>query len=200
MDKSNEIKQFKQAINYFKYLILDKLPSICWVAGGSCRDYFSLGYAKSDIDIYFPNSSELEKAKKWFLDNKGEIKFENNRLIVFHYEKYKFELIKIYFSSPEETIEQFDFTVCCCAVDKVKIYYHDTFFIDLAKKRLVINKLLFPLSTLQRLQKYIIKGYLICNGGLLEIAKAIQLLNLNEPKQNHLEFYPDGTPKFVRFD
>ena len=41
---------------------------------------------------------------------------------------------------------------------------------DLAKRSLVINSLPYPLSTVQRMQKYIKKGYTICNGGLLEIA------------------------------
>ncbi len=55
-------------------------------------------------------------------------------------------------------------------------------------------------STMQRLQKYFNKGYWICNGGILEIAQAINKLDLSDPEQNNIEYYPDGTPRFVRID
>ncbi|MEW6171294.1 MAG: hypothetical protein AB1472_07050 [Candidatus Omnitrophota bacterium] len=194
------IAQLQLAIDYFGYLFLNEIPCKCWVAGGAVRDYFSLGYITTDIDIYFPSDEEFQKGKIWFIDNGGEIKFENERLMVIYYKKHKFELIKMFFESPQQTIDQFDFTVCCGAISKDSVFFHNTFFIDLAKKRLVVNNLPYPLSTLQRLQKYIKKGFTICNGGLLEIAKAIQKLDLDNPSINHIEKYPAGTPKFVRLD
>lgn len=180
---------------------LKKIDVSCWIAGGALRDYFSIGYPQSDIDVFFPNNDEYEKAKKCLLfHTQGNIEYENEKICVFIVNKHRFELVKIFFPTPESTITEFDFTVCCCAVDTKDVYMHEDFFADLAKRRLVVNKLPFPLSTLQRLQKYIRKGYSICNGGLLDISKAIAGLDLTRPEVNTFEFYPDGSPRFVRFD
>ncbi|MFA5790685.1 MAG: hypothetical protein WC976_06465 [Caldisericia bacterium] len=195
------IKQLQAGVNYFGNLILNDLPAKCWIAGGAVRDYFSGEKMSSDIDIYFPNEKEFEKARKWLNRGKGYKKiFENSRVLSVLYKKRKYDLVKVYFPNPQETINNFDFTVSCFAVDKEQVYTHETAFIDLAKRRLVINKLPFPISSMQRLQKYILKGFLICNGGLLEIAQAINSLDLRDPRQNSIEFYPNGEPRFVRLD
>lgn len=192
--------QLENAVNYFKYLILDDIKDVnCWVAGGSVRKYFSNEKGTTDIDIFFPNKKEWEKAKNILNDN-SKLVFENNKTYKIKYKKYYVDLVKTFFSDPNECIKNFDFTVCSAAVDKDTVYYHPTFFIDLAKKVLVINSLPYPISTLQRLQKYILKGYIACNGTLLEIAKAINNLDLDDPKQNNIEFYPNGDVRFIRFD
>lgn len=191
----------EECIKYFKWLILDDLKDcVCWVAGGAIRDFFSIGHLSSDIDLYFPDQGNYEKAKNVFLMNKAQLVFENEKISSWIYKKHRYELIKIYFPTPYDTICHFDFTVCCGAVDFRDVYLHKDFFMDLAKRRLVINALPYPLSTLQRLQKYIQKGYWICNGGLMDIARAIQSLDLQNPNINTFEFYPDGKPKFIRFD
>jgi len=200
------MKQIDRCVTYFKQFILDELPANCWIAGGAIRDFFSLGYCSSDIDVFFPSMEEFIKADDW-LKGRENVKctFRNEMVVNYKYKKHKVQLIKThFFSSPQETIANFDFTVACGAVDKEMLYAHDTFFIDLAGRRIVINSLPFPLSTLQRLQRYIKKGYTICNGGLLEIAKGIQKLDLNNPTVNTFEFYPEGAkkglPRFVRID
>ena len=70
----------------------------------------------------------------------------------------------------------------------------------MAKKALIINKLPYPLATLKRLQKYINKGFSICDGGLLEIAKKINEMDFGDPLQNSFEFYGDGKTKIIKFD
>lgn len=201
------IKYFKKI--FFEYLMSNEyddagnfkpLDIHCWIAGGALRDYFSIGYPQSDIDIFFPNEGEYQKLKDFFESKGLEVQYENEKVCVFFFNKHKFDLVKVFFSGPHETISEFDFTVCCCAVDEDDVYMHADFFPDLARRRLIINKLPFPLSTLQRLQKYIKKGYSICNGGLLDLSKGIAGLDLTRPEVNTFEFYADGSPRFVRFD
>lgn len=198
------MKQIDDAISYFNWLILDEFQDIkCWIAGGAVRDYFSYGKPKSDIDIFFPNQEEFDKAdSKLFsnIENKLLKSSENAKLF-----KHKHGLIHIiqkhFYETPNDIINSFDFTVCCAAIGKdCGLIYHETFFIDLARRKLVINSLPFPLSSLQRLQKYIKKGFWICNGGLLELSKALKNIDFEDKNQNILEFYPDGTPKFNRID
>lgn len=195
------MQQLKDCVNYFSRLILSDIPSSCWIAGGALRDYFSLGYCASDIDVFFPSVNEFQKANNFFETKGLKPTFQNDRVTNYIWKKHKIQLITgHYFQSPEDTINAFDFTVACCAVDRERVYHHASFFIDLARKRLVINQLPYPLSTLQRMQKYIKYGYTICNAGLLSIAKAIQQVNLNNPSENTFEFYPDGKVRFMRID
>lgn len=210
-------KNYKECIDYFNKKLFNKfrklgiLPTDCWVAGGAVRDFFSKGYVsyQGDYDLYFKNKDNADKVERLILGDtvkesviksNPEIIFKSNLLTRIIYEGKRLDLVKRYFPSMEDTIDAFDFTVCCCATNGEEIKVHPTFFADLAKKRLVINKIFYPLSTLQRVQKYIKKDFTICNGGLLEIARTINKLDLSNPSENTFEFYPDGTPRFPKFD
>ena len=177
----------------------------CWIAGGALRDHFMQGYPGSDIDLFFPDGENWSIAKEWYLDKarKSKIVYENSNTLKLYVKKFRkqIDLVKRFFPSPQATIAEFDFTVCCVAMDYEKVYHHDRFFIDLAARKLVINKLPYPISTLQRLQKYFGKGFRICNGGIIEIAKAIQKLSDEDIAKNHIEFYPDKrVRRIVRID
>lgn len=202
-----------KALNYFNKLILEDLKKVCncWIAGGSIRDYFSKEKIK-DIDLFFPNEEHFIKCLSYFgiyknnsllesfqggnnyeTKNKDtEIVFQNNNAIKINYKKQTIDIIKHYFESPEETILNFDFTCCSAAIDGKNIYIHDTFFQDLASKRLIINSLPYPVSSLYRLQKYIKKGYTMCSGGLISLAMAIseKEIHMDEEFEAKHEFYP----------
>lgn len=198
------IQQIDNCIQYFSNLILNDLIKerhiICWVAGGAVRDYFSFGYVKCDVDLFFPNRYNICLALMFFRKNGAKFIFKNSKVISFKYKNKKFDLVKVLFLNPLDTIKSFDFTVCCAAVNDKDIVHHQTFFIDLSKMTLVVNSLPFPLSTMQRLQRYIKKGYTICNGGLLEIARAINKVDFKNKEQNTFEFYPNGDLRFIRYD
>jgi hypothetical protein len=74
------------------------------------------------------------------------------------------------------------------------------FYEGIATKHLRINRLDFPLSSLERMQKYIKKGYTACNGTLLTLTRELQKVNLDNPQENTLTFYSDGTPRFLGVD
>jgi tRNA nucleotidyltransferase/poly(A) polymerase len=199
-------QQLESAVSYFKTIALDLLDPIeCWVAGGAVRDYFTVGHITSDVDVFFKNKTDFDAA----FSKLSEIQkpsYSDDRIANFYIQKRKIQLIQShFFDSPEESIKSFDFTVCCAAVDRNQVYTHETFFIDLSRRRLVINALPYPLSTLERLQKYIKRGYTICNGGLLELARGIQGLELDNDSEkneenNTLMFYPNKQPRFIRID
>jgi hypothetical protein len=220
--------QLDNCVKFFSKIILNELSEVCmtWIGGGCVRDYFSVGKLTSDIDLYFPDEAEFNKCKEYLMkatmrtvkeniDDEEVIKevpkpkavklFENDTVLKVKYNNRLYDVIKRYFPSPDLTITEFDFTVCCAAVDRRQIYTHNTFFIDLAKRQLMINKLPFPLSTLWRMQKYIQKGYYMCSGEMLKLAKAIGSLQVNteEGESKAIELQPmseGGDPKFLTFD
>ena len=195
-------QQIRNCIDFFdkKFFNKIRLTSDYWIAGGCIRDYMSRS-SISDVDFFFTKESDFEHVKSFFLADNAKVLFENENALKLETMTGKVDLVKRFYENPKESISSFDFTVCCAAIDNNKTFYcHDDFFIDLAAKSLQINKLPFPLSTLQRLQKYNKKGFSACNGTLLTIAKALSTLDLTDKNQNVLEFYPDGSLRFVRID
>jgi hypothetical protein len=222
------IVQLENCVKYFSKTILDELKEVCitWVGGGCVRDYFSVGKLTSDIDLYFTCEEDYLKCKKYFVEQntitvskeeegktiitkfpkqKAKVIFENDNVTKIIYKGRPYDLVRKYFPSASETIKEFDFTVCCASVDIHNVYTHETFFIDLAKRQLMINKLPFPLSTMWRMQKYIQKGYYMCSGEMLKLSKAIGELKTNtkEGEENAIDLQPmsqGGSPRFLTFD
>lgn len=203
----NDLPQVMQCIIHFNRVYFSKLEGIdVFIAGGAVRDYFSIGKTtESDIDFYSKERKELAKLVwvlrkeyqfKPFLISKNAIKGTG----VVNGKKQDIDIVKVIFNTMQEAIDMFDFTACCFAVSSTNFVCHPSAMFDLMAKRLVVNNLPYPLSTLQRMQKYIKKGYWICNGGMLEIAKAMSAIDFNDAEQNNIEMYPDGSPRFVRFD
>lgn len=220
--------QLDNCVKYFNRVILDELKSYgsVWVAGGCVRDYFSVGKLSSDIDLYFPTQSDFDGVKKYLVEQtykqvieknddkeiikqlpkkKAKVIFENDNVIKLLYNGRQFDLVKKFFASASDCINEFDFTVCSAAVDIKQVYTHETFFIDLSKRQLMINKLPFPLSTMRRMQKYIQRGYYMCSGEMLKLSKAIGELQTNtaEGESANLDLSPmsgDDSPRFLTFD
>lgn len=200
-EKSPE--QVRQALDYFRHQLFDRLPGRCWVAGGAVRDWFATGFVRKDVDVFTPDDEAMTDVQRLIQEGplKGKVAYETSTVVGYATEAGKVEVVRMHFPTPEATIEQFDFTVVCAAVDtERRLVVHDTFFIDLSGRRLVVNALPFPLSTLERMQKMIKLGYTACNGTLLRIAQEIQAVNFQDPQLNQLEFYRDGSPRFRRID
>ena len=64
-----------------------------------------------------------------------------------YYKNKTFDLVKHFFPNPNETINNFDFTVSMFAIDKDNVYHGKSSFIDLAKKQLMFNKILYQLTS-----------------------------------------------------
>lgn len=182
----NDIR-FKNCVEKFRKVILNELLEEeiqCWVAGGSVRDYFMGIPIKTDIDIFFPDKNNYDKASNYFKKNNAIIKWESDKGMKILYKNKTFDIIKMFFKNPKETINAFDFTVSMFAVDKDNVYYDDMSFIDLSKRQLMINKITFPESTTSRMNRYLKKGFNICNGELYKIIKSIGDKYVEEYKLN----------------
>ncbi len=194
----------KQILSYFNHILFQYVNTninFC-VAGGAVRDLFSIGYVTSDIDVYFNNRREALLVERELRKKKAKVTFRNKQLTNLKFKGKKIQLIRsVYYNNNiEGLIDNFDFTVCCGAVDRNSITLHNDFLMDLAAKRLVFHKINFPLSSMVRVHKYIRKGFRICNGNMLKLVKAIQTVDVSNVQQNVLEFYPDGKVKFNSLD
>lgn len=203
LPKDNE--RTKQIISYFNHILFQYIPNDinAYVCGGAVRDLFSVGYVTSDVDVYFKDRKDALLTEKTLVKVGAKRTFRNKQITNLKLKGKKIQLIRSVYNINEVTenlINSFDFTVCCGAVDRYSILLHNDFLIDLAAKRLVFHKITFPLSSMIRVHKYIKKGFKICNGNMLKLVEEIKKVDMNDPRQMALSFYPDGTPKFISLD
>jgi hypothetical protein len=161
MAKSININKALTLVN-FNNLILGELRRNginSWVAGGALRDYFLSKPLKSDCDIFFPSLSEFNKAKDYLTSRGAKVIWESENGMKVTYKGNTFDLIKIFMPNPMATINRFDFTVSMLATDGKDIYLGDRTLKDLQDRKLVINTIVNPLSTLKRVLKHYRKGF-----------------------------------------
>jgi hypothetical protein len=178
--------QFDKAVELYSKIILEELYAAgirTWIAGGALRDYFMGVPIKTDHDLFFPDEENYQKAVKFFKDKNAENIWESDNGCKFKFNRRTFDLIKKFFPSPQETINQFDFTVSMFAVDDKQVYHGETSFIDLAKRQLMINKITYPPSTMSRAFRYYKKGFSMCLGEMAKLVKSIQEMPKPEVQQ-----------------
>lgn len=170
--------KLRAAIDRGRELLFDKAyaSAPCWIAGGALRRFFALERRSSDIDLFFPNEEARVEWRTGLTALEGGFAqtFENENVERVTKGGVRIDLVKKFFPSAEHTIMSFDFTVACAAVTRDNIVLHDDFFIDLAARRLAINALPFPESTLWRMQKYIRNGYSVCPDAIRALAAAMK--------------------------
>lgn len=181
--------------------IYESLPTKdCWIAGGALRS-FLVGDKVKDIDIF---SSDPDKTLSAFKESEDyKAGHENEFIANFYKDGLCYQIIRKYsYASQRETIDSFDFTIICASIGPDGIIVDERFYIDNAQKRLVVKSLPKPLSTAKRAIKYAGRGYAMCPIGLAKILRAIQEnpINWENPAENEIEFYPDGTPSFRGLD
>jgi hypothetical protein len=190
---------------YFQKQILEKLPEDIRekvaVAGGAVRDKL-LDVDIKDYDLFVQDKETEDKLIEFYKAN-GKEGNVNSQLANYTYEGKWIQIIrgKYYNMETTELIDSFDFTITMAMVTmKHGLRVGEFFYQGIATKHLRINRLDFPLSSLERMQKYIKKGYTACNGTLLTLTRELQKVNLDNPQENSLTFYSDGTPRFLGVD
>ena len=106
-----------------KFDTLSLFHSDCWIAGGAITD-FLLGRKIRDIDIFFPSDKDRIKAKNKLLSLGAKLIYEYPSGFCVKYRGTSYDLVYLG-DTPKETIDQFDYTVCCIAVDKNKEFVHN---------------------------------------------------------------------------
>jgi hypothetical protein len=195
--------------------ILKKLPEeiqkkVC-VAGGAVRDKI-LEVEVKDYDL-FVDSKETEEALMKHLKEKGKEGKVNSQTANYTFEGKWLQIIRGKYWSMDDSsvIDDFDFVHCCAMVTIDAFRCHPEFYRSISTKHIIVNNITFPLNSLERIMKYVKKGYTPCNGTLLALAKAIndmdkKVFNPSEGDEkgetaiNTLMFYQDGTPRFMGVD
>lgn len=177
---------------------LEKHPNV-WIAGGAVRDSV-IGDTIKDIDVFGTNAESLDKFIEEELKNYTRLR-DTELLKEFKQGDWRVQVVYRFYVGIKECLDSFDFTICQFAYDGDKVFTTPESITDSFRKRLVVHSIQkdFTMDSFRRVVKYVKKGYTICNGGLLDVARSIQLLSPAEMEDQIIR-YPDGTISPLRFD
>lgn len=174
---------------------LDKYLDVApqgFIAGGCFKQIFC-GQKVKDIDMFFPSEHAWGEAVVAFEeDDNFRFYYRNQKVVAFKDTKsdVTIELISTLYGSPQEVLDEFDFTITKFAYCKQELsaeedppeveyrcLYHPQFFEHLTLKRLVIdNKCPFPVSTFERMIRYAKYGYFPCRETKKKLLETIHAL------------------------
>lgn len=162
------------------------------LGGGYFRKLVDEDDVLCDYDIFFTKNDAIEKLKNHlellgyrqvFACPKGEL---------FTYKKQdgvKVQLItKFIYSNLREMVDSFDLTACCAGWDGEMFESNRRFIFDVKSKRINLNKVTYPVATMNRIAKYTGKGYTLTPKANLEFVLAVNEMVLDE---NNMALYVD---------
>jgi len=160
-----------------------------FISGGAIRRTIQGKPLDSDVDLFFTNGNvmvethdSIQQHCKLLTKTDTNSTFEmeyfdsssgkNGEISEYSTEdkrKIKIQLIYIsYYSSMEELLNSFDYTICQFGYCDGKLCCGDYSLYDLGRNRLVVNKITYPVASLRRLIKYTSQGFYACSGALTE--------------------------------
>lgn len=167
--------------------VLEALPRMApigpWIAGGALRRTILGQEPDSDFDFFFRDENQLKVFQASLLLRDFRVDRETEHHIqlrgIVGDKSVRAQLIKFaYYTNAAAVIDSFDFTICQFAYDGLTLTCGEFSLWDLARKRLAIHKITFPLSTMRRVLKYTNQGFTACGGALTAILTA----TADEPK------------------
>lgn len=150
------------------YSILEQFPNLyanAWLCSGSIRRLIlGQNIEDGDLDFFFTSEQAL-------LDYKSKItgiENEKDKELNISFDKkigdkiYKVQLIKLYYPTISELFDNFDFTLCQTGFDGANYYFGDFSLKDIIEKKVIVNKITYPISSFRRIIKYSKQGFWIC--------------------------------------
>jgi len=172
----------------FFNLVVSHVPK-AYLAGGAIRRVLLKQPLDSDFDFFFSDESHL---KSWQDQLKGFTKERETA----HHIQYKgfvegsdlpvvIQAIKFkYYSSPEEVIDSFDFTITQFCLHGGYLHTTPEALWDAGRKKLVLHKMTYPVATMRRLLKYSNQGFTACSGCMSSLYQS----TINNPETwEHLD-------------
>lgn len=165
-----------------------------FICGGCFKNIFNHEKIK-DVDMFFENIEDFLAANEYFEENTDDFYFyyENPNVKAYKHKKTdtSVELVCKIFGTAEQILNRFDFTISKFAYFKkqvedtdgskhteYRVLFHSNYFEHLHLKRIVIDdNIPFPMSTLERMFRYVKYGYMPCKEAKLKIANAINRLS-----------------------
>ena len=157
------------------------MPGGFWcVAGGAIRRAVLGEPLTTDYDIFFQSeryyNETVAKIDASDLGYFTKVKTTKNHTEYVDPDGLRFQLIKAFFWGDrfESVLDHFDFTICQWLYNPAELEVVTTIeaLTDTIRKRLAVNKVTYPVSTMRRLIKYTSQGFYACSGCLNDLIEA----------------------------
>ena len=165
-----------------------------FIAGGCFKNIFTNNKIK-DIDIFFENERDRVEAEIYYEKNEDYYDYYKNDKVRAFKNKHSnitIELVKTLYGTPEKILDNFDFTITKFAYFKkieideeneekvtYNVLFNKNFFEHLLLKRTVLDdKILFPISTFERMIRYTSYGFYPCRETKKKLIEAIHELSV----------------------
>lgn len=186
-----------------------QLPDGVFIAGGAVRDSL-IGEEPKDIDVFgtdpdflqqFEHHNNLrDECDEMYTTTQSDS--DQLRLITFYFkDEPNIQTILDKHMELEELFDQFDFTINQFAKKNDGFYARGDSVVDLYNRNLIFNNIQsdYILNLLNRVQKFIQKGYTLCSGQWLKLVERLDNMEMEEVEES-FEFYPDGSVRSISFD
>lgn len=159
----------------------DVSPSGPWIAGGAVRRTVTGEKLDSDFDFFFRDEAQAKAFAQAMLDIGAAQMAQTDKATTFmlpsetpsegvYLPEMKVQAITFaYFADAEAVIDSLDFTLSQFAFDGESVYVGIFSLWDVARKRIVIHRISYAVSSVRRLLKYATQGYTVCSGALAEL-------------------------------
>ena len=165
------------------------------------RQWFNGWESQSDIDVFGQSQEALDKFIETYL-LKAKLLNEHKYAKTYLLNNQLIQIIHVrFYASVLDLLDSFDFTVCQFAWDGQTIFSTPNAVISTSRKHLGAHKI-YPkhaADSLRRAFKYHKKGYQLCNGTMMALAKSFVGLS-EEDVQNQVEISPKGGKFIKRID
>lgn len=162
--------------------VLAALPPVSaagpWIAGGALRRTLLGQEPESDFDFFFRDQGQLDTFRRDLEARGFKLVKETEHHVEFlgnagdH--KVQVQLIRFaFYADAAAVIDSFDFTICQFSYDGKTLTCGDHALWDLGRRRLAVNKITFPLSTMRRVLKYGTQGFIACSGALTTVLTSV---------------------------
>lgn len=142
-----------------------------FIAGGAVRALLTGSPITTDVDVFFRNQGERDEFIRVYVP---EEKLGTKLHTTFKYKEWKIQAIYLdYYADMDTLLNTFDYTICMCGIDGGNLYVGEYTLWDLARKKLVVNKITYGAASLRRMLKYAKQGYTICQGTATELLKQV---------------------------
>lgn len=139
------------------------------LAGGALRKVVDpVNEVIADYDLFVLNTDIIENVKTALTDSGFELIYScpEGKLYSYKNEDVKVQLINIRgYNNVQDIIDSFDITASCAAWDGSRVYKNRKFISHVLNKIIDINIVEYPKATLNRIVKYVNKGYKLSRQG-----------------------------------
>ena len=144
-----------------------------WLCGGAVRNLIEGDKPRNDYDVFFKDDSFRAEFINHIVSNGATAVRDVELNTTYEYFGMKVQAIKLNYGSIEEVLRSFDFTITQFGYDGEYLHTTERALYDLGRRRLVVNRVTYAVSSVRRLLMYESYVFTAFSGTIAELLKQV---------------------------